>query len=50
MPKQELLTVIQAQMVYMIMRIIDGAKQSTEWNEEMMSAEAVSPSFCPRYV
>lgn len=36
MSKYDLLAAIQAQMIYVIMRIIDGSNEPAEWNSDML--------------
>ena len=37
----DLLAAIQAGMVYLIMRVIDGPTQSLEWNQKMAVSQSV---------
>jgi hypothetical protein len=43
--KQDLLAAIQAHMVYLIMRVVDGVTQPLEWNQEMAISLSVRSAF-----
>ena len=43
--KHDLLAALQAGMVYLIMRVIDGATEPVEWNRDLAMAQSVCAAF-----